>query len=123
MVESHTIGVELVDERVMAFTVFLQEDYREQPVGVENAATIGAGIAMSIYEITSHVIRHRRNRELPGLLPLMAYIVLAPFIGVRAACCQRRWRLALKCGLAALARDPADRTLSQLCPEAGTKSE
>jgi AcrR family transcriptional regulator len=86
MVESHTVGVELVDERVMAFTVFLQEDYRGQSVEVENAAAIGQAIAMSIYEITAHVIRHGRNRELPGLLPLMAYIVLAPFVGVQAAC-------------------------------------
>ena len=86
MVESHTIGVELVDERVMAFTVFLQDGYREQPGKIENGATIAEAIAMSIYEITSHIIRHGRNRELPGLVPLMAYIVLAPFIGANAAC-------------------------------------
>src|SRR6185437_1739513 len=31
--------------------------------------------------------------------------------------------LALGCGFAALRRGPASRTLSQLCPETGTKSE
>jgi hypothetical protein len=41
---------------------------------------------MSIYEITSHIIRHGRNRELPGLVPLMTSIVLAPFIGAGPAC-------------------------------------
>jgi hypothetical protein len=44
---------------------------------------------MAIYEITSHIIhiiRHGRNRELPGLVPLMTYTVLAPFIGAEAAC-------------------------------------
>jgi AcrR family transcriptional regulator len=86
MVESHTIGVELIDERVMAFTVFLQEEYRGRSVEVDDAAAIGQAIAMSIYEITAHIIRHGRNHELPGLLPLMAYIVLAPFIGVQPAC-------------------------------------
>jgi AcrR family transcriptional regulator len=85
MVESHTIGVELVDERVMAFTVFLQASYREQPHEIENAAVISEAIAMSIYEVTSHLIRHGRNSELPGLVPLMTYIVLAPFLGADVA--------------------------------------
>lgn len=90
MVESHTISPELVarvDERVMAFTFFLQDgneyletqDDTKQPVANE-------AIAMAMYELVSHMIRHGRNDELPGLLPLMAYIVLAPYTGADAAC-------------------------------------
>jgi AcrR family transcriptional regulator len=89
MVESHTISPELVarvDERVMAFTFFLQEgnSYRddEHPTGL---SVVAEAIAMAMYEITSHVIRHGRNDGLPGLLPLMTYIVLAPYTGADAA--------------------------------------
>jgi AcrR family transcriptional regulator len=90
MVESHTVSPELVarvDERVMAFTFFLQEgnDYRDDERPTEPSVAAEA-IAMAMYEITSHLIRHGRNDDLPGLLPLMSYIVLAPYTGAEAAC-------------------------------------
>jgi AcrR family transcriptional regulator len=88
MVESHTISPEMVerlDERVMAFTVFLQEgrDMQEEP---ERWVIVSEAIAMAIYEITSHTLRHGRNQDMPGLVPLMTYIALAPFTGAAAAC-------------------------------------
>jgi AcrR family transcriptional regulator len=88
MVESHTIAPEVVgrvDERVMAFTVFLEEGRRELQEDPGVAAVICEAIAMAIYEITSHTIRNGRGSELPGLLPLIAYVALAPFTGTDAA--------------------------------------
>jgi AcrR family transcriptional regulator len=90
MVESHTISPELVarvDERVMAFTFFLQEGntYAETQEDSSNGAVVAEAIAMAMYELVSHMIRHGRNDELPGLLPLMTYIVLAPYTGADAA--------------------------------------
>ncbi|MEA2201774.1 MAG: hypothetical protein QOI89_2370 [Solirubrobacteraceae bacterium] len=89
MVEAHTISPELVervDERVMAFTFFLQEGnvYIETQDDAKHRVASEA-IAMAVYEITSHLIRHGRNDELPGLLPLMAYIVLTPYTGAEVA--------------------------------------
>jgi AcrR family transcriptional regulator len=88
MVESHTISPEMVerlDERVMAFTVFLQ-DGREMQEEPERSLVLSEAIAMAIYEITSHTLRHGRNKDMPGLVPLMTYIALAPFTGADAAC-------------------------------------
>jgi AcrR family transcriptional regulator len=90
MVESRTVSPELlapVDERVMAFTFFLQEGhaYLRARHDAERSMADEA-IAMAMYELASHMIRHGRNDELPGLLPLMAYILLAPYIGAEAAC-------------------------------------
>jgi AcrR family transcriptional regulator len=90
MVESHTVSPELVaqvDERVMAFTFFLQEGHAHltRHPGAERSVADEA-IAMAMYELVSHMIRHGRNDELPGLLPLMTYILLAPYIGAEAAC-------------------------------------
>jgi AcrR family transcriptional regulator len=90
MVESHTISPELVarvDERVMAFTFFLQEgnEYLQSQADTDHSVTAEA-IAMAMYELVSHMIRDGRNDELPGLLPLMVYIVLAPYMGAEVAC-------------------------------------
>ena len=88
MVQSHTVSpelVELVDERVMAFTVFLEEGQREPYRGAQLPPVVPEAIAMAVYEITSHMLRHGRNDELPGLLPLIAYVVLAPYLGAEEA--------------------------------------
>jgi hypothetical protein len=71
----------------MAFTFFLQEgnEYLERQDDIKQPVAREA-IAMAMYEITSHLIRHGRNDDLPGLLPLMSYIVLAPYTGAEAAC-------------------------------------
>ncbi len=88
MVESHTVSqelIDLVDERVMAFTLFLEEGqrppYRTEPL----ANVVPEAIAMAIYEVTSHMLRHGRGEEIPGLVPLIAYVVLSPYLGASAA--------------------------------------
>jgi AcrR family transcriptional regulator len=90
MVESHTVSPELVarvDERVMAFTFFLQEGNAYLQAQADTAHSVTAeAIAMAMYELVSHMIRHGRNDELPGLLPLMTYIVLTPYTGAEVAC-------------------------------------
>jgi hypothetical protein len=88
MVESHSVSqelIDLVDARVMAFTVFLEEGqrppYRSEPL----PDVVPEAIAMAIFELTSHMLRHGRNEEMPGLLPLIAYVVLAPYLGAEEA--------------------------------------
>jgi AcrR family transcriptional regulator len=88
MVESHTVSqelIELVDERVMAFTVFLEEGlrppYRTEPL----PDVVPEAIAMAIYEVTSHMLRHGRNEEIPGLVSLIAFVVLSPYLGASEA--------------------------------------
>jgi AcrR family transcriptional regulator len=88
MVESHTVSqelIDLVDERVMAFTVFLEEGqrppYRTEPL----PDVVPEAIAMAIYEVTSHMLRHGRGGEIPGLVPLIAYVVLSPYLGATEA--------------------------------------
>jgi AcrR family transcriptional regulator len=88
MVESHAVSqelIDLVDERVMAFTLFLEEGqrppYRTDPL----PDVVPEAIAMAIYEVTSHMLRHARGEEIPGLVPLIAYVVLSPYLGATEA--------------------------------------
>jgi AcrR family transcriptional regulator len=88
MVESHAVSqelIDLVDERVMAFTLFLEEGqrppYRTEPL----PDVVPEAIAMAIYEVTSHMLRHGQGKEIPGLVPLIAYVVLSPYLGATEA--------------------------------------
>jgi AcrR family transcriptional regulator len=88
MVESHTVSqelIDLVDERVMAFTLFLEEGQRPPYRGEPLPDVVPEAIAMAIYEVTSHMLRHGRGEEVPGLVPLIAYVVLSPYLGATEA--------------------------------------
>jgi AcrR family transcriptional regulator len=88
MVESHTVSPQIIarfDQRVMAFTVFLQKSYREPQDRPEPSTVVSEAVAMAMYEATAQSLRQGRSEDLPGLVPLMVYMILAPFIGPRDA--------------------------------------
>ncbi len=88
MVEAYAIGTQatsLMKERVMGFTIFLEEGYRQGARASELPALTSQAIASAIFEIVYEAMRQRRERELPGLLPLIGFVALAPFLGVGRA--------------------------------------
>jgi AcrR family transcriptional regulator len=88
MVEAYAIGTEATSrmkERVMGFTIFLEEGFRQNTKASELPALTSPAIAATIFEIVYETMRQRRERELAGLLPLIGFIALAPFLGVGRA--------------------------------------
>jgi AcrR family transcriptional regulator len=87
-IEAYALGpsdAKRVDENVLAFNVFLEEGYRYRPQAAEVPRLIGEAIAGSILELAAFYIRHDRAHETPGLLPLLTYVILAPYTGAQAA--------------------------------------
>jgi len=80
------VDAKQVDEHVLAFNVFLEEGYRYRPEAAELPRLYAQAIAGSVFELVAFYISHDRVAELPGLLPLTTYVILAPFTGAREAC-------------------------------------
>ena len=88
-VEPYAIGREAaqrVEHGFTAFTVFLEEGLRHAPqaAGASNPLTLQA-IATSVFETGYHESRRDRSREISRLLPHVAFLLLAPFIGAAEA--------------------------------------
>jgi AcrR family transcriptional regulator len=87
-IEAYALGpsdAKRVDQNVLAFNVFLEEGYRHRPQAAELSRLFAEAIAGSILELAAFYIRHDRVSETPALLPLLAYVILAPFTGVKEA--------------------------------------
>jgi AcrR family transcriptional regulator len=87
-VEAYAVGpgaVQRVDDSVIAFSIFLQEGYQYRPRSNPPSRLALEAIVMAIYEMIYQQARGGRRPEVRGLLPLLAYICLAPFIGVAEA--------------------------------------
>jgi AcrR family transcriptional regulator len=87
-VESYALGPSInkrTDDAVLAFTVFLQSDQRHGTPSMEPRASAFTAIAGAVIETTSSYIRSDRAGELFALMPLMTYMILAPFLGADAA--------------------------------------
>jgi AcrR family transcriptional regulator len=85
-VESYALGPSVArrtDEAIVAFTVFLRDGHH--PGRSEPPAAITSAIAGAVMETTASYIRRDRAAELFDLLPLMVYMILAPFLGTDAA--------------------------------------
>ncbi|MCL2769668.1 MAG: TetR/AcrR family transcriptional regulator [Solirubrobacterales bacterium] len=88
MVESFTAGIaaiQYVQEMTTSYMVFLQEGYRYRPEAealprLFSQATIGA-----VFDVVRREVTTGRAAELPRMLPLLTYISIAPFTGVREA--------------------------------------
>ncbi|HEX3909774.1 MAG TPA: TetR/AcrR family transcriptional regulator [Solirubrobacteraceae bacterium] len=83
-VESYALGPSIAqrtDDAIVAFTVFLRDGQRYGPDGAEPSASVSTAIAGAVMETTSSYIRRERAGELFVLLPLMVYMILAPFLG------------------------------------------
>ncbi len=80
-VESHAVGssaLQRIDDSRTAFTIFLQEGYRQ------NAGSPPRGalevIAAATFEIGYRQMRSGKGREMPHFAPLVVYLCLAPFL-------------------------------------------
>lgn len=72
-------------DAMMAFSVFLQEGYRQSPAAERLPALCSDAIAGALIEIVYLAVRHRRLRRLPEQTPAVVYLALAPFLGPERA--------------------------------------
>jgi AcrR family transcriptional regulator len=87
-VESYSLGPEealRTDDTMLAFTVFLEDGYRYRPQASHLPRLLSQAIAGAVLETAVTYVRRDRVAELPGLLPIITYMILAPFTGTDAA--------------------------------------
>jgi AcrR family transcriptional regulator len=87
-VETYALGREstaATDEGLLAFTMFLADGYRWRAEAEHVPQLIAPAIACAMMELCAFYVRRGRGEELYGLLPLVVYTILAPFMGVGAA--------------------------------------
>lgn len=87
-VETYALGREstdATDEGLLAFTIFLADGYRWRAEAAQVPQPAAQAIACATMELSAFYVRHERGEELWGLLPLVVYTILAPFMGVDAA--------------------------------------
>jgi AcrR family transcriptional regulator len=77
--------IERVNYLVLAFTLFLDNGYRYRPEAAELPRFVGEAVVCAALEVVTFHVRHDRVGDLWGLLPLIAYMVFAPFMGTEAA--------------------------------------
>lgn len=74
-----------VHDFVLAFTVFVEHGNRYEPQTDEVPRVVSEAIVCSVLEAVTYHVRHDRVRELWGLIPLITYMVFAPFMGTENA--------------------------------------
>jgi AcrR family transcriptional regulator len=87
-IESYAPGpasARLTDDLFLGFTVFIDDGYRYRPEAAKVPRIASEAITGAILEIAASYTRRGRVAELPALLPLSSYLILAPFMGVQAA--------------------------------------
>jgi len=84
-VEPYAADVQRPDDFVVGFTLFLEDGYRYRPEAARVPRIAGEAIGGVVLEVINSYLRRGRTTELPGLLPGLAYITLAPFTGPEAA--------------------------------------
>lgn len=93
-VEGYAVSIQLVEERVRAFTLLLELgfQYRAEAQGLDRS--ISEIVAGATFELAYREIRRRRPGQFSALLPQLAYLNLAPFMGAEQATCFVRERVA-----------------------------
>jgi AcrR family transcriptional regulator len=84
VVESYSAGSAAIRrsfEGRMAFTLFLEDGYRQRPEGDRLPRLCSEAIAGAILELLRRQIVEDRVPQTQGLAPQVAYVALAPFIG------------------------------------------
>lgn len=84
LVEPNAVGeraLQRVLDTFRAFTIFLEEGYRQSPRAEALPRLCSDAIVGALFEILYDHATHERIRRLPELTPQFAYISLAPFIG------------------------------------------
>jgi AcrR family transcriptional regulator len=84
VVEPHAVGDRALQrfiDTLKAFTIFLEEGYRQNPGAEALPHICSDAIAGAILELIYHHATNDRISQLPELTPQCAYIALAPYIG------------------------------------------
>lgn len=84
-VESYAVGTPAIRrsfEGRMAYTLFLQEGYRQRPQAESLPRVCSEAIAGGILELMRRQALRGEVERVPELLPQIAYLALAPFIGL-----------------------------------------
>lgn len=87
-VESYAVGTAAIRrsfEGRMAYTLFLQEGYRQRPQAESLPRICSEAIAGAILELMRRQALQGEIERAPELLPQIAYLALAPFIGLDSA--------------------------------------
>ena len=87
-VESYALGESIAqrtDEGILAFTVFLSDGSRYVDGAAAPPPAAQDAIAMAAMEMASYYVRHERAVDLVDRLPLLTYVILAPYLGRAAA--------------------------------------
>jgi AcrR family transcriptional regulator len=84
-VEYATFGsaaVQLTHDRLMAFTLLLEDGYRQRPQAEELPRTVSELVVSLLLELPYREMRRRKPPErFYELLPLLNYLCIAPFVG------------------------------------------
>jgi AcrR family transcriptional regulator len=83
-VECYALGpahARQVDETLLGFAVFLEDGYRYRPQAAALPRMVSEAIAGATMETAYACVRGGDVELLPGLLPTIAYTILAPFMG------------------------------------------
>lgn len=70
---------------VSAFTLFVEGGNRGRPADAQVSRTVTEAIVCAVLEAANFQIRHDDVKALRGLIPLLTYMVYAPFIGTERA--------------------------------------
>ncbi len=87
-VECYAIGPDFerrVHDTQLAFTLFLEDGYRQRPEAQSLSRACSALTAAMVLELGFHGNRHGPGLNMRPLQPLAVFIALAPFIGSQAA--------------------------------------
>lgn len=74
-----------VHDFVLAFTVFVEHGNRHEPQTEEVPRIVSEAIVCSVLEAVTFQVRNDRVTDLWGLIPLITYMVFAPFMGTANA--------------------------------------
>jgi AcrR family transcriptional regulator len=86
-VESYAVAtdVQRSDDFLAGFTVFLEDGYRYRPQAAQVPRIAGEAIGGAVLESINSYLRSGRTAELGELVPGVAYMILAPFMGADGA--------------------------------------
>jgi AcrR family transcriptional regulator len=78
-------GAQLTDNFILGFSMFLEDGYRWRPEAVVVPRLVSQAIPGAVFDVAALYVAQGRVAEVPGLMPLCVYTVLAPFTGVEFA--------------------------------------
>jgi AcrR family transcriptional regulator len=88
VIESYAVGAAAIRRSVdnlMAYTLFLEDGYRQSPQAERLPRLCSEAIAASILGLMRRTVDEGRTERMLEVLPQAAYVALAPFIGPTAA--------------------------------------